>query len=632
MPDDTIDIPVTKVWSDNSNSAGKRPASIVLTLQGNDGSKPHTATINATNANVEEPNKWEYTFEDLPKYNATNGDEIVYTLSEQVDSKFYVATSIVQPTTQNGLTGSIINKFEVPDERTSVTVNKQWNDAGHEDKRPASITLQVKGNGQTYEKEVTASDNWSYTFNDLPKYDANGDEIQYTVDEKSTNSEFYVKSLDQNNNTVINTFKVPDDTVNVTVNKVWVDNNNANKKRPASVILQVKNGDQVVTSQPVTAENAQDENTWTYTFKLAKYDANGEVINYVVDEADLSGIDATYYQKTDVNQATRTVTNTIKPADLVVHYYIEDSTDPVPLEQDGTAQDVTQNGTAGQKYTTTPAENVSNKYELVEMPENAQGELKEGTTEVFYYYRLKDTSVLVHHYIEGKEEKVPAKEATGEGITADGRVDDELINGKVDDPYITNESDKIANNYESVGKPVNANGTMTVDQTVVTYYYRLKDPTIENPQIKKDSKTKEVTDPTQKIPYTITYTATVKDYIGDATLTIVDELPYAIDTTNSILNKGTYKESDPEHEGKPTITWTEEIKGIDSYAEGGQKVINITKEIELVYKNLDVTQTSINNKVTGTLELKTPEKTDKVEDTEEIPAEYTKDITVNKVG
>ena len=631
VPDDTIDIPVTKVWSDNSNSAGKRPASIVLTLQGNDGSKPHTATINATNANVEEPNKWEYTFEDLPKYNATNGDEIVYTLSEQVDSKFYVATSIVQPTTQNGLTGSIINKFEVPDERTSVTVNKQWNDAGHEDKRPASITLQVKGNGQTYEKEVTASDNWSYTFNDLPKYDANGDEIQYTVDEKSTNSEFYVKSLDQNNNTVINTFKVPDDTVNVTVNKVWVDNNNANKKRPASVILQVKNGDQVVTSQPVTAENAQDENTWTYTFKLAKYDANGEVINYLVDEADLSGIDATYYQKTDVNQATRTVTNTIKPADLVVHYYIEDSTDPVPLEQDGTAQDVTQNGTAGQKYTTTPAENVSNKYELVEMPENAQGELKEGTTEVFYYYRLKDTSVLVHHYIEGKEEKVPAKEATGEGITADGRVDDELINGKVDDPYITNESDKIANNYESVGKPVNANGTMTVDQTVVTYYYRLKDPTIENPQIKKDSKTKEVTDPTQKIPYIITYTATVKDYIGDATLTIVDELPYAIDTTNSILNKGTYKESDPEHEGKPTITWTEEIKGIDSYAEGGQKVINITKEIELVYKNLDVTQTSINNKVTGTLELKTPEKTDKVEDTEEIPAEYTKDITVNKV-
>ena len=171
---------------------------------------------------------------------------------------------------------------------------------------------------------------------------------------------------------------------------------------------------------------------------------------------------------------------------------------------------------------------------------------------------------------------------------------------------------------------------MTVDQTVVTYYYRLKDPTIENPQIKKDSKTKEVTDPTQKIPYTITYTATVKDYIGDATLTIVDELPYAIDTTNSILNKGTYKESDPEHEGKPTITWTEEIKGIDSYAEGGQKVINITKEIELVYKNLDVTQTSINNKVTGTLELKTPEKTDKVEDTEEIPAEYTKDVTVTK--
>ena len=88
---------------------------------------------------------------------------------------------------------------------------------------------------------------------------------------------------------------------------------------------------------------------------------------------------------------------------------------------------------------------------MVETPKNASGTIKEGTTEVFYYYRLKDTSVLVHHYIEEKKKKFQQKEATGEGITADGRVDDELINGKVDDPYITNESDKIANNYESVG-------------------------------------------------------------------------------------------------------------------------------------------------------------------------------------
>ena len=169
------------------------------------------------------------------------------------------------------------------------------------------------------------------------------------------------------------------------------------------------------------------------------------------------------------------------------------------------------------------------------------------------------------------------------------------------------------------------------EQAVVTIQNAIKDPSIENPQITKDSRAEKVTAPTQKIPYTITYTATVKDYIGDATLTLVDELPYAIDTANSDLNGGVYLEADPAHENKPTITWTENITGIDSYAGGGQRDINITKEIALTYKNLDVTQKSVNNKVTGTLELKTPEKTDTVEDTEEIPAEYTKDITVNKV-
>ena len=39
-----------------------------------------------------------------------------------------------------------------------------------------------------------------------------------------------------------------------------------------------------------------------------------------------------------------------------------------------------------------------------------------GTTEVTYYYRLKDTSVLVHHYIDETETQVPSK--TG-GVVAD---------------------------------------------------------------------------------------------------------------------------------------------------------------------------------------------------------------------
>ena len=48
------------------------------------------------------------------------------------------------------------------------------------------------------------------------------------------------------------------------------------------------------------------------------------------------------------------------------------------------------------------------------------------------------------------------------------------MNGKVDDEYHTSAATNIDNKYELVGTPRNAEGTMSVDQTVVTYYYALK--------------------------------------------------------------------------------------------------------------------------------------------------------------
>ena len=125
------------------------------------------------------------------------------------------------------------------------------------------------------------------------------------------------------------------------------------------------------------------------------------------------------------------------PAKVIVRYYIEGTTDRVPLQDGGIAQDVTQNGLLGDNYSTTALQNVSNKYELVETPANASGTMNSETTVVIYYYRLKATSVLVHHYIDGTETKVPAKNG--------GEVADETITGKVDDKYSTNASSNIAN-------------------------------------------------------------------------------------------------------------------------------------------------------------------------------------------
>ena len=77
---------------------------------------------------------------------------------------------------------------------------------------------------------------WNYTFTNLPKYDAQGNEIVYTVDEQEVNAgdfKFYTKQVAGLN--VTNTFTVPNDKIEVQVNKVWDDNSNANGKRPADV-------------------------------------------------------------------------------------------------------------------------------------------------------------------------------------------------------------------------------------------------------------------------------------------------------------------------------------------------------------------------------------------------------------
>ena len=299
VPTDTVEIPVVKIWNDNSNVASKRPTSIDLVLNGSDGSGPYRQTLTDDNKDLADSNKWTYTFRGLPKYNQNTEDEITYTLSEEnVNSNFYVAS--VDQTSK-----TVTNTFSVPDEKTQVTAKKYWDDNSNaNNRRPTSVTLTLTGKGQgvdiSREQELTEADKvdgdintWKYTFTDLPKYDDYGNEVVYTVNEKDLNNDFYIKSnVDQDTRTITNTFQVPGDRVDVTVTKVWDDNGNSANKRPTSVTLQVKNGEQVVASEPVTVDDAVggDTNRWSHTFSVPKYDAQGQEINYTADEADLGSI------------------------------------------------------------------------------------------------------------------------------------------------------------------------------------------------------------------------------------------------------------------------------------------------------------------------------------------------------
>ena len=205
--------------------------------------------------------------------------------------------------------------------------------------------------------------------------------------------------------------------------------------------------------------------------------------------------------------------------------------------------------------------------------------------EVVVTFKKIETSVLVHHYKENTTEQL-SKDVT--------------INGEVGDNYTTQVATDIPKNYELVATPSNATGSMTEEQIVVTYYYRLKTPSITNQVINKTG-TDRITVANQEMSYTITYTANVTDYIGNAEVTIVDTLPYAIDEGKSDLAGGIYDSA------SKTITWKENISDIDSY--NGKGTVNITKTFKVVYVGLDMNQEKVTNNVKGNIKLLTPEKT-----------------------
>ena len=196
---ETITIKLKKVWDDNNNAAGKRPISIKVTLK---------ATNDSTIENKEEILTGEMTAGEwtkeivVQKYNS-NADLINYVIEEnETGSKFYTEIEGVADLT-------VTNKFEVPDEKADITVKKVWND--NKTTRP-DVTFVIKGsNSATNKAEVTLTqrdaktdgNTWEKEVTTLPKYDENGDEINYTIDEKNVPTG-YIKSIDQDTKTITN--------------------------------------------------------------------------------------------------------------------------------------------------------------------------------------------------------------------------------------------------------------------------------------------------------------------------------------------------------------------------------------------------------------------------------------------
>ena len=173
---ETTDISVTKVWEDNNNKAGVRPASIQVQLYADETPQGDSVELN-------EENSWKYTWKDLDKY--ADGTEISYRVDEVGETDGYLKS--VAPNEDkteyvitNTITSVKITKVDISDAHelegahlqildSNGTVVAEWDSA----KKAHEVTGLKTGELYTL-RETVAPDGYTITTDTTFELDEHG--------------------------------------------------------------------------------------------------------------------------------------------------------------------------------------------------------------------------------------------------------------------------------------------------------------------------------------------------------------------------------------------------------------------------------------------------------------------------
>ena len=333
---------VKKIWNDGNNQDGKRPENLKVELKKGD-TVVKEVTLNAGN-------NWTATVTDLEE--KENGQTIDYTWSEKDLPEGYSLTS----TDKEGSITTLTNTYFI--ETIKIEGTKTWSDGGNQDgSRPSSITVNLLANGtKVASKEVTAKDNWKYSFTDLPKYE-NGIAINYTVTEDAVAG--YSTTI--NGYDITNSY-TPGQT-SVTVTKAWVDNDNKGNKRPSEIKVQLY-ADGRESGSSVTLNEA---NKWTYTWTGLDEKNGGTTIAYTVKE--IGTVDGYEASVSGDARTGYTITNTLKSGTLeIVKSITGDISDSALTAEQKAAMTFTVIGPDGYSETVHYSDFVNGKYTFQNLP------------------------------------------------------------------------------------------------------------------------------------------------------------------------------------------------------------------------------------------------------------------------
>ena len=251
---------------------------------------------------------WTATFTGLPLYNEAGDQLYYYALETQIGgqtpikaddgcyrvtigSKEYHFRFSFDTTTTGSYKATLVNV-----EYSDITGTKTWEDNSDAyGTRPDGITLALYRKagagaeeriedalGQPVQPDtwIQNGDTWTFIYDHLPEADDQGAVYTYRVEEEPIvleGSDQYTAT--QNGMNLTNTLT---GTVNLQVEKLWQDNDNALGLRPDKIIVELcVNG----SPDPTRTLTLTAANDWKGSFDgLAKYDSNGALIRYSVRE------------------------------------------------------------------------------------------------------------------------------------------------------------------------------------------------------------------------------------------------------------------------------------------------------------------------------------------------------------
>lgn len=252
------DIAVSKVW------IGPKQDSVQVTLV-KDG------TLTDQTLTLQEANEWKSSFKNLIKYDPKDGHEIVYSIQEH-ELPNYEAT----------IEGNMESGFEITNtniETLSIPVSKVWIGPEHD---AIEVTLIKDGEKTDQTLTLNADNGWTDSFRNLNKYDVDGHEIVYSIQEQELSDYSSSVQGDMIEGFVLTNTNIS--TRTITVTKKWV----GQEGKSATIVL-CQDGK---TLQTVVMTK---ESGWTYAFKdLPMYDPiDGHKIQYDVLEQEQEGYTCT---------------------------------------------------------------------------------------------------------------------------------------------------------------------------------------------------------------------------------------------------------------------------------------------------------------------------------------------------